>query len=792
MALRLTPGPAPTAKPLVERLAPIADELLRRHDLSGWVKLYDGITDEQDPHRRYEARRMLASLAVNHNAGSTAQTAARLLVVAGRLVRVLEEESREPVLLNEAGVAFYELGALDAAQALFVAAQRLDPSLADVARNIREIRRRRRSGVTRMPLPQDVAHGLRSLSPRAEAIARAARPAQDQTVSLCMIVKDEEAMLPRCLDAVRDWVDEMIVVDTGSTDRTVEIAQERGARVLHHEWQNDFSAARNVSFDAATCDWILYLDADEVLVDGDGPRLRELLTHTWREAIFLIETNHTGDLEDGTATTHDAMRLVRRRPDRRFTGRLHEQLQDIPAYLPERREISTVRIEHFGYLGEVREQKNKGTRNREILDRQFEDGDVSPFVRFNRGMEHVAAGEHHAAIEHLEQSWTELADDPQKASYGFTPMLASHLVEALRTVGRLDDAERRAEEVLAFYPTFTDIVLLQAHVAHLRGDEERAEERYRTCLQMGDAPSTLVAARGAGTFLPARGLADLLATKGRTAEAEELLTDALRRWPEHLRTAESLAALLRKRGLSGAETLARIGELVPTLPPSGRYLVAGALHRSGATEEAEAELRAVLRARPGSDAARVLLVETLLLQDRLGDALVEAALVAPGANREPAALRHAAFAGIAAGLPVDDVLARAADVLPPAEHALFCAWAGRQVSLAPSAADMALTMLNALARLERFEAFEALAAVFERIGLPWRERREQLARLYVRRGFLQSAADEWMAVVERSGPDADALRGLAIVAAEMGLEEDAAIFAADAEALDGAVAGAAR
>jgi tetratricopeptide (TPR) repeat protein len=792
MALRLTPGPAPSAKPLLERLAPIAEELLRRHDLSGWVKLYDGTADEPNPHRRYEARRGLASLAINHETGSAAQTAARLLVAAGRLVRVLEEEPREPVLLNEAGVAFYELGALDAAQALFVAAERLDPVLPDIARNIGEIRRRRKSGVTRLPLPQDVAHGLRTLTPRAEAIARAARPAKGQTVSLCMIVKDEEAMLPRCLDAVREWVDEMIVVDTGSTDRTVEIAEERGARVLHHEWQNDFSAARNVSFDAATCDWILYLDADEVLLDGDGPRLRELLTHTWREAIFLIETNHTGDLEDGTATTHDAMRLVRRRPNRRFSGRLHEQLQDIPAYLPERREISTVRIEHFGYLGEVREQKDKSTRNREILDRQFADGDASPFMHFNLGMEHVAAGDHTGAIQYLERAWGDLADDPERATYGFTPMLASHLVEALRTVGRLDDADRRADEVLGLYPDFTDIVLLQAHVAHLRGDDERAEERYRACLAMGDAPSTLVATKGAGTSLPSRGLADLLAGAGRTAEAEELLAESLRRWPEHLRTAESLAALLRKRGLSGTDTLARIGELVTELPPSGRYLVAGALHRSGATEEAEAELRAVLRARPGSDAARVLLVETLLLQDRLGDALVEAALVAPGATREPAALRHAAFSGLAAGLPVDDVLARAADVLPPAEHALFCAWAGRDVSLAPSAADLALTMLNALARLERFEAFEALAGVFERLGLPWRERREQLARLYVRRGFLQSAADEWMAVVERSGPDAQALRGLAVVAAEMGMEEDAAVFAADAEALEGAVAGGVR
>src|SRR5205807_2544463 len=79
------------------------------------------------------------------------------------------------------------------------------------------------------------------------------------SLTLCMIVRDEESMLPRCLEAVKDAVDEIVVVDTGSTDGTVAIAESFGAKVLHHEWSGDFAAARNVSFDAATSDWIVYL-----------------------------------------------------------------------------------------------------------------------------------------------------------------------------------------------------------------------------------------------------------------------------------------------------------------------------------------------------------------------------------------------------------------------------------------------------------------------------------------------------------------------------------------------------
>ena len=100
--------------------------------------------------------------------------------------------------------------------------------------------------------------------------------------------------------------------------------------------------------DAATSDWILYLDADEVLAEGDGPRLRELTGRTWREAFYLIETNHTGDLEDGTAVTHNALRVFRNRPEYRFEGRLHEQIAHSLPDLPERLESSTVRVEHFG------------------------------------------------------------------------------------------------------------------------------------------------------------------------------------------------------------------------------------------------------------------------------------------------------------------------------------------------------------------------------------------------------------------------------------------------------------
>ena len=100
------------------------------------------------------------------------------------------------------------------------------------------------------------------------------------SISLCMIVKDEEQYLPQCLASVKNLVDEIVIVDTGSTDNTKEIAKAAGAKVFDFAWQNDFSTARNFSLSQATKEWILVMDADETLALQDHPRFRELLIWT--------------------------------------------------------------------------------------------------------------------------------------------------------------------------------------------------------------------------------------------------------------------------------------------------------------------------------------------------------------------------------------------------------------------------------------------------------------------------------------------------------------------------------
>jgi tetratricopeptide (TPR) repeat protein len=324
MALRLSSDASAPRTPQPRGFYDRARARLDAGDHDSYRSLWDEAARIEDYDARYRARIELLEGGFASTEGAPPTRLARILLdVAQAGVGALEEEAREPMLLNYVGVAFYELGAIEPAERLFRAGLRLDPELPNAEDNLEQAKRRRGR---RLPLPKPVEVALPALGKRAGRCADRAQPAQGLTMSLCMIVKDEEEMLPRCLEAAAPVVDEIVVVDTGSTDRTMEIAREFGAKLIEHPWSGDFAEARNVSLDAATGDWILWLDADEVLVAEDAERLRELTGKVWREAFFLVETNFTGELGDGNAATHSALRVFRNRPGRRFEGRVHEQI----------------------------------------------------------------------------------------------------------------------------------------------------------------------------------------------------------------------------------------------------------------------------------------------------------------------------------------------------------------------------------------------------------------------------------------------------------------------------------
>ncbi len=736
MALRLTSTTLPTGAPSAPELAAQAGRVLGAGQIDGYTALFTRAAELEDPHRRYQARATLLEqglAAAGH--APAAHSANIFLAVAKSALKILEEEPREPLLLNYAGVALYELWSLDAAQTLFKAALRLDPALPHVRANLNEIGRRRRAAGRNHPAARGALPGLNT---RAKRVAAQAKPATGLKLSLCMIVRDEEEMLPRCLAAVAPAVDEIIVVDTGSRDRTIEIAKSFGARVIEREWTGSFSDARNVSFDAATGDWIIYLDADEVLVSDDVERLREITGRTWREAFFLNEMNFTGEEGDGTAVTFNALRVFRNRPEYRFEGRLHEQIaQNLPAYLPERLEQTSVRIDHYGYLASVRDVKQKSRRNIELLLRQQAETEPSAFMHFNLGSEYAAVGDARAAVSELEQAWALLRDSGTDIShFVFAPTLAVRLVRELLACGRTEAAIAKSQESLDLFPGFTDLVFEQAKASLNLGRVDDAVNHYEHCIEMGDASARYTGTVGCGTYLPRIALAELHLHKGELQPALELLDWCLTERPGFYGTILPYASALLRSGVAADMVVAGIEERVAELTPTIRWMLGTALYESGASEAAEAQFRLVLERQPHSAQARVALGETLLSLSRFAEAAQEAVQVPENDPLAANACRTELFGRVVAGdlEGTRKALARAERAgLPTAERELFAGWAalvaGETVhrSLPAAAIPLLAVILEALLRVQEFKAFEVLVGLLQGSELPAREQRELLA-----------------------------------------------------------------
>lgn len=193
------------------------------------------------------------------------------------------------------------------------------------------------------------------------------------TISACMIVKNEENLLPACLNSIVNAVDEIIIVDTGSTDDTVKIAKSFGAKVFFHPWNDNFSEARNHCLTYATGDWILQIDADEELEQADIPILKSIVNNNgYNGVIVAIHSMIKGD-------THKFYNI---RAFRRGTGFykdiIHEQIVTEGIRLP-----TEIRLYHHGYNLDEKKMQFKWQRTTRLLKKQIEQNKFDSFAWFN-------------------------------------------------------------------------------------------------------------------------------------------------------------------------------------------------------------------------------------------------------------------------------------------------------------------------------------------------------------------------------------------------------------------------
>jgi Flp pilus assembly protein TadD len=300
------------------------------------------------------------------------------------------------------------------------------------------------------------------------------------SVSLCMIVKDEALHLVRCLRSAKPIVDEIVVVDTGSTDRSSDIARVFGARVYEHPWRHDFSEARNVSIARATGNWILVLDADEALAPQDYESFLKVVAgertsaYTVRTRNYTAEVNTVGwrpnsgdypQLEAGVGWfPSEKVRLFPRRPGVVFSGAVHELVEPSlrVAGIPLR--TCGLQVHHYGKLKEDRAGRKTRTYS-ELERRKLQTADDRSASLREAAVQATRLGRPAEAIA----LWRQFLESYPESAEAYVNLSAAWM-----QMGRYDEAARSAEAASRAMPSMREAYVNLALAAVHRGDAARA------------------------------------------------------------------------------------------------------------------------------------------------------------------------------------------------------------------------------------------------------------------------------------------------------------------------------
>jgi tetratricopeptide (TPR) repeat protein len=478
-------------------------------------------------------------------------------------------------------------------------------------------------------------------------------------LSLCMIVRDNAKTLAACLESIRPWVDEMIVVDTGSVDETPRIVESFGARLFHFPWCDDFSAARNESLRHATGDWIFWMDSDDTIPPECGRGLRELVDaqNDGPAMAYVMQVHCPGGGENGDPTHNltvvDHVKLFRNRPELRFDGRMHEQILGAIRRLGGEIGWSELYVVHSGSDQSPAAQARKLERDLRLLTLELTERPEHPFTLFNLGMTHAHANRFAEASGFLRRSIaaSHPSDSHVRKAFAllvYAEMRQSHHERALA-------ACRRGR---ALFPHDRELRFREGVLLHEMGQFAEARDAYLGALAEEEDRHFSSVDKGLNGFMAHQNLAVVATDMGDLAEAERRWTLVTREVPEYRQgwrglgdvlirgqrfaEAQQLSDELMKEGALRAEGLllrSRLALLQERIDEARQSLETGAaefpddktmlgnrcqfLFEHGTSDEAERALRLMIDRDP-TDAEAHHNLGTLFMRSRRHDEAVVA------------------------------------------------------------------------------------------------------------------------------------------------------------------------
>jgi tetratricopeptide (TPR) repeat protein len=368
---------------------------------------------------------------------------------------------------------------------------------------------------------------------------------QELRLSLCMIVRNSVSTLGACLRSIRPWVDEMVIVDTGSTDDTVQLAAGLGARVFHYPWSDSFSAARNESLRHARGQWIFWMDSDDTIDETNGRKLRELSSRDPGPSVlgYVMQVYCPGTVASESrgadVTAVDHVKLLRNLPHLRFEGRIHEQV--LPAIRAAGGDVlwTDVHVVHSGSDQSPKGRQRKWERDLRLLELDLRDRPDHTFVLFNLGMTYADAGEHGKAVEAFCKSLAAAHPQESHVRKAYALLCASQCA-----LGQHQEARVACQSGLRLYPDDLELRFLQGNLAFREGRLDEAQAAYLAVLS-GTTPRYFASIdRGIAGFKARHNLAAVYQEMGLPHQAESQWLQVLAEAPRYPPACRGLGQLL--------------------------------------------------------------------------------------------------------------------------------------------------------------------------------------------------------------------------------------------------------
>ncbi len=370
------------------------------------------------------------------------------------------------------------------------------------------------------------------------------------TVTLVMIVKNESANLGTCLASVEEQVDEIIIVDTGSTDNTLEIAGKYTDKIFTYPWDGNFSAARNYAIGKAKGDWLLSLDADEVLLSKPG-QLKKLVSKSKKIDAYMLPLLYPISEKTGEYNQFLILRLFRNKKEYRFEGAIHEQ---VIVHHHEVVDIATeLMIQHNTVSPQ--ERNHKRGRNLVALKKAYWVAPQNYFLQYYLGIEWLGLAKPKLALPFLQNAYHHLTDDHLL----FRAPALRYLLICLHHLDRFDEMICLSLEAALRYPEYTDIYYLGGIALEEKKEYRIAIKWFDQARQCRIPPAIYSHMNGTGSYLALYHMGFCYEKLGLTDPAKDCYEQALQENERYHYPAGNLFLLLLKEG-SPRSTLAYLQE----------------------------------------------------------------------------------------------------------------------------------------------------------------------------------------------------------------------------------------